>query len=96
MSLKKINQKLVEKNKKLKNELKKKKTFSEDELHGIDFCCWECDPVSFTYKDLEATMVAYNEDCENKDRIIKKQTHVVSTQTKRIKELLKKIEDLEK
>ena len=41
-------------------------------------------------------MIAYNEDCAEKDEIIKKQTHVVSTQTKRVKELLKKIEDLKK
>jgi len=99
MSLKKINQKLVKKNKRLKeecNELKQKKTFSENDLHGIDFAMWDCDPTTFTYKDIEVTMVAYNTDCAEKDEIIKKQTHVVSTQTKRVKELLKKIEDLKK
>jgi len=62
-------------------------TKSHQELDGIDFAMWECDPTTFTYKDLEVTMVAYNKDCEEKDRLIEelsKKIEILGTQKKKI------------
>ena len=69
--------------------------FSVRDMDGIDFAMWECDPVTFTYKDLEVTMVAYNTDCLNKDKTISDQTEVVNRQNKRIRDLMDKNKELE-
>tara|TARA_B110000881_G_scaffold85547_1_gene74973 strand:- start:95 stop:457 length:363 start_codon:yes stop_codon:yes gene_type:complete len=62
----------------------------------IDFAMWDCEPTTFTHKDLEVTMVAYNEDCARKDKIISDQTAVVEDQTRYIEKMLNKITMLEK
>ena len=56
--------------------------FSRGDLDGIDFAMWDCDPVTFTYKDLEVTMVAYNTDCLEKDEMIAKKEKIISDQNK--------------
>ena len=84
------------------NEKKEIPSQNLKDLDGIDFAMWDCEPTTFTYKDLEVTMVAYNTDCAEKDKaivekekIISDQTGIVKKQNMKLRELLNKNKLLE-